>query len=132
MAAEYSNHVRISKYTQEDKCETKIEWPSEQHWLWFGVASSGNARTYILVRLRPLAFTFEGERQGPSETHVGIHLAEKIFAASHVQIGQINVLLALWRSPLKVNARGEQRHSEEDLALHLLMDKPKAKYKSAT
>ena len=79
-----------------------------------------DARTYLFVRLWPLASTFEGGRQGPSETPVRIHLAEKIFAASYVQIAQINHLPAVWRPPLTVDARGEQSHSEELLALHLL------------
>jgi hypothetical protein len=79
-----------------------------------------DAKTDLFVRLWPLASTFEGGRQGPSETPVRIHLAEKIFAASYVQIGQINHLPAVWRPPLTVDARGEQSPREELLASQLL------------
>ena len=89
-------------------------------WLWFGYASVVDAKTDLFVRLWPLASTFEGGRQGPSETPVRIHLAEKIFAASYVQIGQINHLPAVWRPPLTVDARGEQSPREELLASQLL------------
>lgn len=66
------------------------------------------------------SMAFNGGRQGPSETHVRIHLAEKIFPASYVQIAQIKNLAALWRPPSKVDARGEQSSREEHLASQLL------------
>ena len=101
-------------------------------WLWFGYASVVDAKTDLFVRLWPLASTFEGGRQGPSETPVRIHLAEKIFAARTFKLGKSTICqlcgVHLWRwTP------GESNHPEKNYwRRSFSMAKPKAKHKIAT